>query len=126
MKYFSKEDGVVYDELIGGTYEPIEIGNVSLAGGASVQRGEIICENDGAWSVVGSAADAKKNLAIATADFTADSISAVTPAYFSGVFNREKIICGAESASLDVATFEPELRKQNIRLTSLKNYQKTA
>lgn len=122
MKYFEKTDGVIYDELIGGTLEAIEIGNVSLAGGASVSRGSLICENSGAWSPVSSADDAKKNLAIATRDFTADSISAVTPAYFSGVFCREKIICGAESASLDVATFEPELRKQNIRLTSLKNY----
>ena len=122
MKYFSKEDGWQEDALIGGTLESIEIGNVSLAGGASVSRGELIVENSGAWSPVSSADDAKKNLAIATRNFTADSISAVTPAYFSGVFNREKIICGAESASLDVATFEPELRKQNIRLTSLKNY----
>ena len=122
MKYFSKEDGVVYDELLGGTHEPIEIGNVSLSGGASVKRGELICESDGAWSPVSSANDKNKNLAIATADFTADSIQAVTPAFFSGVFNREKIICGAESASLDVATFEVEMRKQNLRLTSIKNY----
>ena len=123
MKYFEKVDGVVYDELIGGMYEPIEIGNVSLSGGASVKRGELICADSlGALNQVSVAADASKPLAIATADFTADSIQAVTPAYFSGVFNREKIICGAESASLDVATFEPEMRKQNLRLTSLKNY----
>ena len=120
MAYFETNDGWQEDALVGGEYAAIEVHNVSLSGGASVQRGELICAANDVWSPVASADDASKPLAIACSDFTADSIQAVTQAYKSGVFNREKIICGAESASLSVDTFEQSLRTQNIRLTSMK------
>ena len=36
-----------------------------------------------------------------------------------GVFNREKITFGGNS-SVDISSFESEMRKQNLHLTSMK------
>ena len=117
MQYFKSGAGYEEDGLIGGSSE-VDICNVSLSSGASVERGELICRSSlGSWAAVSSSVDASKPLAIAYEDFTADSVSAVTPAYFAGTFNVEALKIGA---SLTADVFEHELRKQNIHLTSKK------
>ena len=121
MKYSCETvNGWEEDGLLGGIEFPTEIFNVSLSSGASVSRGDLLCGNSmsGVFSIAG-ASDASKILAIAAEDFVADSLDAVTQAYFSGKFNREKITFGGNS-SVDISSFENEMRKQNLHLTSMK------
>ena len=121
MKYYDSADAWIEDALLGGTETPVRLQNISLTSGASVSRGDVLCcDSLGAYAAVSLAADSSKPLCIAAADFVADSVNAVTQAYFSGTFNREKVsVGGAESLTSDA--FEQELRKQNIHLTSLKD-----
>ena len=116
MKYVESCSGWEEDALLAGTEFPTEIFNVSLSSGASVSRGDLLCSNSmsGVFSIAG-ASDATKILCIAAEDFVADSLNAVTQAYASGVFSREKVNTG----SVSIAAFEPELRKQNIHLRGL-------
>ncbi len=102
------------DELAGGLL-PSLIWNVTCASTASLERGDLICAASlGAdFSLVSSAGDASKMMAICAA---ANDGSTATTAYVSGEFNREKINAG----SLSISIFEPELRRQGIFLTSIK------
>lgn len=120
MKYVEEVNGWEEDALLAGTEFPTEIFNVSLSSGASVSRGDLLCSNSmsGVFSIAG-ASDATKVLCIAAEDFVADSLSTVTQAYASGVFNREKIKFGG--ASLTTEPFEQALRTQNIHLRGLKD-----
>ena len=121
MKYVEEVNGWEEDALLAGTEFPTELYNVSLSAGASVSRGDLLCSNSmsGVFDVVGGASDATKVLCIAAEDFTADSLNAVTQAYASGVFNREKIKFGG--ASLTTDPFEQALRTQNLHLRGLKD-----
>ena len=119
MKSYEEVAGVEYDELLGG-HNDVTIYNVSLSSGASVSRGDLLCaESIGGVYSIASATDTNKILCIAASDFVADSIDAVTQAYFSGTFNREKITFGGGEVSIE--PFEAELRKQNIMMTSMRN-----
>ena len=120
-KYFGTiDDTVKRDELFGGGDGfPVELVNVKVGVGTEIKRGNILAGNSptGTFSIA-TAADTSKNLVIASEDFiAADSDSAVTSAYSSGKFNREKLSADTETT---VATLETELRRQNIILTSLK------
>lgn len=118
MAYYVTVSGWTEDGLIGGLQEPVEIHNISLTSGASVSRGDLLCADSlGAYAPASLADDAQKDLCIAASD--ADSTTSITQAYFSGVFNREKVMVGG-AASLTADAFESSLRKQNIRLTSMK------
>lgn len=119
MKYTDTVAGWSADELLAGTEFPTEIFNVSLSSGASISRGDLLCSSSmsGVFSIAG-ASDATKILCIAAEDFTADSLHAVTQAYFSGKFNRNKLTFGGNS-SVDLSDFEQEMRKQNLHLTKM-------
>ena len=121
MKYVEVVNGWEEDALLAGTEFPTEIFNVSLSSGASVSRGDLLCAGSmsGVFAPVSSASDATKVLLISAEDFVADSLSTVTQAYASGVFNREKIKFGG--ASLTTEPFEQALRTQNIHLRGLKD-----
>ena len=120
MAYAEVFEGVKRDELQGGCEVPVRIWNVNVGASAAISRGDLLCGTSmsGIFSVVGGASDASKILTIAATDLTADSLGGVAQVYSSGVFNREKITFGGNSA-LKVEDFEPELRRQNIHLTSI-------
>ena len=119
MKYYEEFTGFRADELLGGTEFPVELCNVKTATNASLSRGDLICGESmsSIFAPAGTANDAKKILMIAAEDFVADSLHAVTSAYASGKFCREKI----NVANGDLADFEAEMRKQGLWLTSLKD-----
>ena len=119
MKYVDTVPGWSADELLADTNFPVEIYNVNVGSSASISRGDLICAGSmsGVFAPVSSASDATKVLLIAADDFVADSLSTVTRAYSSGVFNREKIKFGG--ASLTTEPLEAEMRKQNLHLRGL-------
>lgn len=122
MIYFKTVDGYEEDALIGGDHVPIIIENVSLAANASVQRGDLVCaDSTGAYTPVTAEADASKPLAIIVGQCDADSAGGVAQVYTSGVFNSEKVLVGGAD-SLTAEFFREALRKDNIHLTSLKEY----
>lgn len=120
MKYVENVEGWSADELLADPARPVDIYHVVVGEGATLERGDLICAGSlsGVFAPVSSASDASKVLLIAADDFVADSLSTVTRAYASGVFNRERIKFGG-SSSLTTAPFEAELRKQNIHLRGL-------
>lgn len=120
MKYVETIAGWEEDGLLAGSEEAIGINNVNVSASATLERGDLICAGSlsGVFAPVGSASDAGKVLMIAADDFTADSLSTVTQAYSSGVFNRERIKFGGNS-SLTTEPFEQALRIQNIHLRGL-------
>lgn len=126
MAYAEVFDGVQKDELLGGNEVGIRLYNVKVGANAEIERGDLLCGASigGAFSLVGSAADASKILTIAAEDYTADSLGGAVTAYSSGVFNRERVRFGAAAASLTADTFENEMRKQNLHLTSIKDLNK--
>lgn len=123
MAYAEVFDGVQRDELIGGSDVTIRLHNVPVGANAEIERGDLLCAESigGAFSLVGSAADANKVLMIAAENYTADSLGGAVTAYESGVFNRERVKFGNEAASLTSAMFEQEMRKQNLILTSIQD-----
>ena len=121
MAYAEVFEGVKRDELMGGSEIPVRLYNVNVGASAAIARGDLLCGTSmsGVFAPVGGASDASKILMIAAENYTADSLGGAVTAYSSGVFNREKISFGG-SSTLKIEEFEPELRKQNIHLTSLK------
>lgn len=119
--YFWQTDGIERDELSGGPEAPLTVWNVNVGASAVIERGQLLCASSPTadFALVSSAGDASKVLGVAVADFTADADHTVTQIYSSGKFNRERIILGGDS-SLTLDTFENELRRQNIHLTSIK------
>ena len=120
MAYAEIFNGITRDELQAGHDIPVKLFNVNVGANAEIKRGDLLCATamSGTFSLASSAADASKVLMIAANDYTADSVGGVTQAYTSGVFNRERIHIGA---SLTSDAFEPELRNQNIHLTSIQD-----
>ena len=119
MSYVETVNGWVEDGLLAGTEIPVELYNVSVGSSASVSRGDLLCGGSfsSVFAPVSSSSDASKVLVIAADDFVADSLHAVTRAYASGKFNREKISFGGNS-SVNIDDFEPELRRQGIWMTA--------
>ena len=120
MAYAEIFDGVIRDELQGGSEFPMELCNIAVGASATIERGTLLCGTSmsGVFEPVAGASDASKILMIAATDFTADSLNSVTTAYSSGVFNREKIKHGGGS-SFSLEPFELEMRRQNLHLRTL-------
>lgn len=121
-EYFWETDGIDRDELSGGAEAPLTVWNVNVGASAVIERGQLLCADSPTddFALVSSAGDASKVLGVAVSNFTADADHTVTQIYSSGKFNRERIILGGDS-SLTLDTFENELRRQNIHLTSIKD-----
>lgn len=121
-KYFWETDGIERDELSGGPEAPLTVWNVNVGASAVIDRGMLLGADSPTdeFALVSSSGDASKVMGVAVADFTADADHTVTQIYSSGKFNRERIILGGDS-SLTLDTFENELRRQNIHLTSIKD-----
>ena len=120
--YFWKTDGISRDELSGGGDAiPQETWNVKVAANAVIERGMLLGgdSSTGEFAVVTSADDAEKVLVIARENFEADKDHTVTQAFASGKFNRERIILGGDSLTLE--PFEDALRKSNIHVTSIQD-----
>ena len=112
MEYVKTTENIeLRDNLIAGGF-PASISNVSLAGGAEIERGMLLCGENGVYQPVTSAADAKKDLVLASDDATSDAT--VASAYISGRFCTNKIKVG----ELDIEDFREPLRKSSIFLTT--------
>lgn len=120
-EYFWQTDGIERDELSGGPEVPLTVWNINVGASAVIERGQLLCANTPTddFALVSSAGDASKVLGIAVCNFEADSDHTVTQIYSSGKFNRERIKLGGDS-SLTLDTFENEMRRQDIWLTSIK------
>ena len=120
-EYFWQTDGIERDELSGGPEAPLTVWNINVGASAVIERGQLLCADSPTdeFALVSSSGDASKVLGVAVADFVADADHTVTQIYSSGKFNRERIKIGGDS-SLTLETFENELRRQNIHLTSIK------
>ena len=121
-KYFGSFKISNKDELVGDTWRELIRFNINVASDTTIQRGTLLAADsfEGNFKLVDST-DTGKVFAIALDNFTADSDSTVAQAYTSGVFNREKIITAATDSSI-LNALTPELRKQNIFFTSVKNF----
>lgn len=110
MAYFENQNGVSYDELIGGTAVAALNANISItAAAAPVARGTLLTS---AGVKVAKAGEASYILA---ADIkTGDQVATV---FTRGQFNREALIV-AEGDTVEA--HEEQLRKVGIYLTSLK------
>ena len=119
MKYYEEFTGFREDALLGDTSFPVELYNVKVSSNASLSRGDLICGESmsSIFAPAGTANDAEKILMIAAEDFVADSLHAVTSAYASGKFNRERVACAGGS----IEDYAAEMRKQGLWLTSLKD-----
>lgn len=120
--FWSLSGAISRDELQGGGDGiATELWNVAVGASATIERGMLLGgDSAGVYSVVTSAADASKPLVIAAVDYVGGTSAGVTQVYASGKFNRERIKLGGGSA-LTLEPFENELRKQNIRLTSIQD-----
>lgn len=119
-KYYFETDGISRDELQGRPGELVDVWNVNVGASAVIERGMLLCGETptGEFKQVESESDADKIFVIARDDFEADAEHTVTQAYSRGFFNRERIKLGGAS-TLTLEPFEPELRRQNIFLTTL-------
>lgn len=117
--YVEFGDTVERDELQAATPEPIELHNIKVANNAVIKRGTLLAATSPTATFnAATAADTGKYLAIAYTDFEASSDLAVTQAYVSGAFHREKIIDGTDNHSV-VDALENTMRMQNMRVTSI-------
>lgn len=109
-------DGVIYDELIGGTAVTPILHNVMLTAADTnrIPRGTLLSEADGKFTVCAFGGAAAAVLARDAQAEAAGDIEATV--YVRGEFNREKILC-AEGDTADA--HESELRKIGIYLTSI-------
>lgn len=120
MGYYGEfKNTVTRDELQAATSEPIELHNINVASDCKIARGTLLAaDNATATFKLATAADTGKYLAIAYTDFEASSDLAVTQAYVSGAFHRERIIDGTTDCSV-VNALENTLRMQNMRVVSI-------
>ena len=121
MSYVIKSNHALEDGLLAGGEFPVRLDNISLTGGATVERGDLLVGDCGVYSLASGEGDLSKSFAIAARDYVADSLGGVTQAYSAGLFAREKInLGGAASSVLFLDNYEQALRVQNIHLTSRK------
>lgn len=120
--YFWSISGINRDELQGRTGEPVDIWNINVGASAVIERGMLLGASSptGLFSLVNSATDLNKVYAIASVDYIGGASGGVTQAYSRGYFNRERVKLGGDS-TLTLASFENELRKQNIHLVSIQD-----
>lgn len=120
--YFWSISGINRDELQGKTGEPVDLWNINVGASAVIERGMLLGADSptGLFSLVGSTADVNKVFTIASVDYIGGASGGVTQAYSRGYFNRERVKLGGDS-TLTLASFENELRKQNIHLVSIQD-----
>ena len=107
--------GIKYDDLLGGEEVKVSRVNVRVANGLSIKRGELISRGaDGYYRGVRSSNDTKL-LAISAMDITAED-NRVILAYYTGIFNRSKIILGE---GLEIGEFEEKMKEQGLYLTEI-------
>lgn len=103
------ENAAGFDDLIGGTAVTAIMHNINIVAGTAMARGSVLT---GEGTVVTAADEAEYVLAADVAE--TDTVATV---FVSGMFNREKLIVGADDT---VDTHEKQLRDKNIYLTSIK------
>ena len=117
IKSSGKFDAFNADELQGGTAVPFDLVNFKVAAGTEIKRGMLLASSAASEEFTpAEAGDENKMLVIARENFKATATSNITTGYTSGIFNREKIIAGEGV----LEAVENGLRRQDIRLTSLK------
>ena len=128
MEFYKEFDDVLKrDELIGGHDTPIEINNIKVAQDAELKRGDLLAaDNFQATFKLAAASDTAKCFAVAAEDFAASSDSAVTQAYISGRFNRQRLRVSSSDTATVLTTLEPALRRQEIKLSELKTWHEEA
>lgn len=113
--------GTNYDELIGDVIVGLLTKNVTVAEGENLKRGSVvgIISASGKYKLTSAAADdgSKVANAIVAKDIDASKGDTIGTVYVSGIFNREKLIIGADTT---IDAHEEELRNAGIYLTSLK------
>lgn len=122
----STMDGVIYDELIGGTSITAMTANVTiakLAAAATYKRGTLlgVVTASGKYAVVDSAVSTGEQVAsvvLAHDVAVGTDNDVVATVYTRGLFNREKLL--VKDAGDNATKHEVELRKVGIYLTSLK------
>lgn len=122
----STMDGVIYDELIGGTSITAMTANVTiakLAVAATYKRGTLlgVVTASGKYAVVDSAVSTGEQVAsvvLAHDVAVGTDNDVVATVYTRGLFNREKLL--VKDAGDNATKHEAELRKVGIYLTSLK------
>ena len=108
MKYYKRENGIEYDELIGGVSIPQRLANVTLTSGLEVQRGELLAKgSDGAYIKPTDASGSVYGIAY-------DNAGSIATVYQTGEFNRDAISHGS---SINLEEIEDNLRNQGIFLT---------
>lgn len=115
MYYQNVSDTLELENLFAGNGAHVVLENVSVKGGADIQRGMIICGKSGVYEPVTAAADANKPLAIAASDFN-DTAQGVISAYTGGSFHANALKVGGNSVTVD--DFKEALRKDNIILSN--------
>lgn len=121
-EYFGTFPGVREDILeAAGDGIPKFLNNINVASDTTVQRGMLMAASapTGTFSLAG-AGDTNKYFAIARDDFEADSSHTVCQAWVSGRFHREAVITAGGSDTTVLEALEPEMRRQNLHLTSIK------
>ena len=113
MAIYTKETGINYDKLIGGTAVAPFTANVTIAGGQNLKRGAVLSANGGKYSQVAKTGTATAILA-EDINATTDTVATV---YTRGLFNREAlIVAGGDTAT----SHEDQLRAVGIYVTSIK------
>lgn len=113
MAIFKTEEGVKYDQLIGGGAISTFTVNVTIEAGQDLKRGTLMTKSGGAYKATQTGVTAS---AILVDDVKAEA-DTVAPIYIRGLFNREAIIV---SEGDTVEAHEEELRSVGIYLTGMK------
>lgn len=113
MAIFRTEEGVKYDQLIGGSAVATLTANGVIAAGQDLKRGALLSLAEGKYTLAAAGAEAS---AVLVEDVKADA-DTVTPVYTRGLFNREALIV-AEGDTVEA--HEEQLRKVGIYVTGLK------
>ena len=108
MAYIKSEEGIKFDQLIGGTLQDARTENIATAGGVEIPRGALVTKT----GVIVGAGD----VAYGVVAIPVEKTDTYLTVYISGEFNIEKMIV-AEGDTVEA--HKDELRANSIYLTSL-------
>ena len=109
--------GVKYDDLLGGEEVKVLQKNVRIGSNITIKRGELLARgNDGYFSPA-TGSDMNKLMAVAKEE-VGSTDNRVTTVYYTGLFNRSKIICGSD---IDLSEYEIALKSQGIYMTDIED-----
>lgn len=112
MAIFKTEEGVKYDQLIGGGAVSTFTVNGTIAAGQDLKRGTLLALADGKYTKAAKGTEAS---AVLVEDVKAEA-DTVTPVYTRGLFNREALIVDEGDT---VEAHEEALRKVGIYVTGM-------